>query len=203
MDILLEYWMTILRNASTKRSTFRTAAHHVTRIIASKTAEYMPTTHITIDTPIAPTEGITFAHQILLIPILRSGMAMLPAFLEIFPDAAVGVVGLKRDEKTAQAHWYYENIPSFDARTQIIILDPMIATGGTALETLNFLCNKGAQQKNIIFSSIVSAPEGISAIKKEFSDITIICAGHDQKLNPHKFIIPGLGDFGDRYFGTE
>jgi uracil phosphoribosyltransferase len=79
----------------------------------------------------------------------------------------------------------------------------MIATGGTALETLKFLCNKGAQQKNIIFTSIVSAPEGISAIQKEFSNVTIICAGHDKELNAHKFIIPGLGDFGDRYFGTE
>lgn len=203
MDTLLNYWMTILRDSSTERSAFRMAAQQVTRIIAGKAAEYIPTNHVTIDTPIVQTEGLTFAHQILLIPILRSGMAMLPAFLEIFPNAVVGVVGLKRDEKTAQAHWYYENIPLFDARTHIIILDPMIATGGTALETLKFLRNKGAQQKNIIFSSIVSAPEGISAIKKEFSDIIIICAGHDQKLNAHKFIIPGLGDFGDRYFGTE
>jgi len=203
MNTLLKYWMTILRDVSTERSTFRNAAHQVTRIIASQTAEYIPTHTTTIDTPIAQTEGLNFTHKILLIPILRSGMAMLPAFLEIFPNAAVGVVGLKRDEKTAQAHWYYENIPSFDTHTQIIIIDPMIATGGTACETLKFLCNKGAQQKNIIFASIVSAPEGINAIKKEFGAITIVCAGHDQGLTPHKFIIPGLGDFGDRYFGTE
>jgi uracil phosphoribosyltransferase len=203
MDTLLKYWMTILRDASTERSAFRMAAHQVTRIIAGKAAEYIPTNHVTIHTPIAQAEGITFAHQILLIPILRSGMAMLPAFLEIFPNAVVGIVGLKRDEKTAQAHWYYENVPLFDTHTHIIILDPMIATGGTALETLKFLCNKGAQQKNMIFASIVSAPEGISAIQNEFSDITIICAGHDKELNVHKFIIPGLGDFGDRYFGTE
>jgi uracil phosphoribosyltransferase len=130
-------------------------------------------------------------------------MAMLPAFLEIFPEAAVGVVGLRRDEKTAQAHWYYKNLPPFDASASVIILDPMIATGGTALEVLKYVCAQGARQENIIFSSIVSAPEGMKAIKREFGAITVICAGYDYGLNIHKFIIPGLGDFGDRYFGTE
>lgn len=203
MDTLLQYWMTILRDEKTERAVFRTAAYQVSRIIAHQIAQKISVQRLTVETPIAAASGLTFAQSPLLVPILRSGMAMLPAFLDIFPDAPVGVVGLKRDEKTAIAHWYYENVPPFESTNQIVILDPMIATGGTGIETLTFLAKKGAQQKNIIYASIVSAPEGLDLIKQEFPDIDIICAAHDKGLTKEKFIIPGLGDFGDRFFGTE
>lgn len=203
MDTLLQYWMTILRDEKTERAVFRTAAYQVSRIIAHQIAQKISVQRLTVETPIAAASGLTFAQSPLLVPILRSGMAMLPAFLDIFPDAPVGVVGLKRDEKTAIAHWYYENVPPFESTSQIVILDPMIATGGTGIETLTFLAKKGAQQKNIIYASIVSAPEGLDLIKQEFPDIDIICAAHDKGLTKEKFIIPGLGDFGDRFFGTE
>jgi uracil phosphoribosyltransferase len=203
MDTLLQYWMTILRDEKTERAVFRTAAYQVSRIIAHQIAQKISVKQLTVETPIAVASGLTFAHSPLLVPILRSGMAMLPAFLDIFPDAPVGVVGLKRDEKTAIAHWYYENVPQFEPTSQIVILDPMIATGGTGIETLTFLEKKGALQKNIMYASIVSAPEGIDLIKKEFPTIDIICAAHDKGLTKEKFIIPGLGDFGDRFFGTE
>ena len=203
MDKTVEYWMTMLRNKKTGRPEFRTAANQISRIIAYQVAQQVTHQKVTIETPITSTTGTTFEHPLLLVPILRSGMAMLPAFLETFCDAQVGIVGLRRDEVTATAHWYYHNIPPFDPKTQVVILDPMIATGGTGIETLRFLIQKGAQQKNILYASIVSAPEGIAAIKKEFADITIICAAHDKGLTKDKFITPGLGDFGDRYFGTE
>lgn len=203
MDTLLQYWMTILRDEKTERAVFRTAAYQVSRIIAHQIAQKISVNQLTIETPIASASGLTFAHSPLLVPILRSGMAMLSAFLDIFPDAPVGIVGLKRDEKTAVAHWYYENVPLFNPENQVVILDPMIATGGTGIETLTFLEKKGALQKNIMYASIVSAPEGIDLIKKEFPAIDIICAAHDKGLTKDKFIIPGLGDFGDRFFGTE
>jgi len=203
MDKTIEYLMTILRDKKTTRPQFRSAAHQVSRILAYHVAQKLPDKPLAIETPIAPTTGITFQRPPLLIPILRSGMAMLPAFLEIFQDARVGIVGLKRDEKTAVAHWYYHNVPSFDSETQTVILDPMIATGGTGLEVLKFLKQKGAAQKNIFYAAIVSAPEGITAIRDYFPDVNIICASHDNGLTKDKFITPGLGDFGDRYFGTE
>ena len=203
MDTLLQYWMTILRDEKTVRPVFRTASYQVSRIIAHQIAQKISVHQMTIETPIAATTGITFARPPLLVPILRSGIAMLPAFLDIFPDAPVGIVGLKRDEKTAIAHWYYENVPPFDPKNQIVILDPMIATGGTGIETLTFLVQRGAIQKNIMYASIVSAPEGIDMFKKEFPEIDIICAAQDKGLTKDKFIIPGLGDFGDRFFGTE
>jgi uracil phosphoribosyltransferase len=203
MDTLLQYWMTILRDEKTERAVFRTASYQVARIMAYKIAQKISVQKLTVETPISSASGLTFTHSPLLVPILRSGMAMLPAFLDIFPDAPVGVVGLKRDEKTAIAHWYYENVPPFDPSSQIVILDPMIATGGTGIETLTFLAKKGALQKNIMYASIVSAPEGIELIKREFPEIDIMCAAQDKGLTKDKFIIPGLGDFGDRFFGTE
>lgn len=203
MDKTIEYWMTILRDKKTECPQFRIAAHQVSRIIAYYVAQKLPHKKMIVETPIATTTGITFEHSLLLVPILRSGMAMLPAFLETFCDARIGVVGLKRDETTAVAHWYYQNVPTFDTETQIVILDPMIATGGTGIETVKFLEQKGAQQKNITYAAIVSAPEGLAVIEKSFPAITIICASHDKGLTKDKFIIPGLGDFGDRYFGTE
>ena len=113
---------------------------------------------------------------------------MLPAFLSFFLDATIGVVGLKRDEKTAKAHLYYNNIPAIEKMSQIIILDPMIATGGTGIETIKILKNKGVEEKDIIFASIVCAPEGIDVIRAEFPNIKILTASIDKKLNKEKFI---------------
>jgi len=158
---------------------------------------------IQIQTPIDTATGIKLADPIVLVPILRSGITMLHAFTHYFPDASIGVVGLRRDEKTAIAHWYYENLPPLSKKEQVIILDPMIATGGTALETLKKLQEHGVPQEKILFVSMVCAPEGLEAIKAKFDQITIITAAVDDHLNAQKFIVPGLGDFGDRYFGTE
>lgn len=203
MDKTLELWMSILRNKKTSRDQFRQAAHQISRIIAFQVTQELSMEHIKIDTPIAPTTGLTFKQPIMLVPVLRSGIVMMQSFLEVFSSAVVGIVGLKRDEKTALPHWYYHNVPSFDDNTQIIVLDPMIATGGTAAATLSHLHELGAKACNIIFAAIVSTPEGLGTIKTVMPEVKIICAANDQGLTPDKFIIPGLGDFGDRYFGTE
>ncbi len=195
--------MTILRNKQTPIDQFRDSAHQLALIMAQEATTYLPTKPHVITTPLeAPFNGTTWAQPVTLIPILRSGLALLPAFLNYFPTANVGIVGLKRDESTAIAHWYYKNIPPISAQSTVIILDPMLATGGSALATLDMLATIDINQKQIIFAGIISSQEGINAVKKSYPDITIITADCDPALNQSKYIVPGLGDFGDRYFGT-
>jgi len=195
--------MSQLRNKKISRSHFRYTADRLAHVLAHEAAQHLAMKKIQVQTPLDKTTGIQVANPIVLVPILRSGITLLPIFLQYFTDATVGVVGLRRDEKTAQAHWYYENFPPLNNTQQFIILDPMIATGGTGIETLKKLKQHGITQDKILFVSIVCAPEGLAAVRAEFPDITIITVAVDDHLNKEKFIIPGLGDFGDRYFGTE
>ena len=203
METSKKVFMTQLRDKKISRAQFRKISNQLTNILACESMKHLQTKEKKIETPLDQTTGQTFADPIALIPILRSGIAMLPIFLDYFESATVGIVGLKRDEETAQANWYYKNLPPISNSTQIIILDPMLATGGTALETLKKLQKHGANHKKTIFVTMICAPEGIKAIKTQFPDVKIINASIDEKLNQNKFIVPGLGDFGDRYFGTE
>ena len=198
-----EYLLSILRNKETSRALFRSTAHLISRLLAFEVLDKIALSKTTITTPVGTTSGLSLSQRIVIVPILRSGITMVEPFLEIFPDACVGVVGLHRDEKTAQACWYYENLPPTSENDRIIIVDPMIATGGTGFETLTLLKKHNANLSTCIFANIISAPEGIKHIKCHFPDITIITAATDSHLNDKKFIVPGLGDFGDRYFGTE
>lgn len=202
MNKAIDLYLTKLRDKNSGRAEFQHNAHMISNLLAQQALLHIKTKEVDITTPIAPTDGLERTQEVVLVPILRAGITMLPAFLQYFPGAAIAVVGLKRDEKTAIAHRYYQNFPPLNKNQQIIILDPMIATGGTGVATLELLKEKGIEQKQILFVSIVSAPEGLTAIKSKFPDITIITAATDEKLNDKKFIIPGLGDFGDRYFGT-
>ena len=203
MEKIKKIFLTILRDKKTSRPEFRKTAHTLSEILAHEAMLHFDTEQFDIETPMAKTVGTKLKPSIILVPILRAGITMVEPFLHYFKDAKIGVVGLKRDEKTAQAHWYYENIPPIEKNTKIIILDPMIATGGTGIEVLKKLKEKGVKQEDILFASIVCSPEGIEIIKSQFPNITILTAAVDEKLNKDKFIIPGLGDFGDRYFGTE
>lgn len=135
--------------------------------------------------------------------ILRSALAFMDAMLDTFPQAPIAFLGLKRDERTAKAHWYYENIPaSLTKRSTVIVFDPMLATGGSAEETLKRLKKHGADMKKTYFVCVIAAPEGIDRIAKLMPRNHIIAATVDDGLDAKKFIVPGLGDFGDRYFGT-
>ena len=195
--------MTILRNKQTPIDQFRASAHQLALILAHEATAYLPIKPTAITTPLeAPFTGTTWATSITLVPILRSGLALLPAFLEYFPTANVGVVGLKRDEQTAIAHWYYKNIPPIPIDSTVIILDPMIATGGSAVATLDMLANLGIKDTNMLFVGIISSQEGVNTVKQAYPNLTIITADCDPALNQAKYIVPGLGDFGDRYFGT-
>ena len=203
MENAKNLFLTILRDKNTSRPNFRKAADTLSGILAHETLNHIPMKKIEVQTPIEKTIGIKIAHPVTLVPILRSGITMVEPFLHYFYDAKIGVVGLRRDEETAKANLYYNNIPPIEPDDTVIILDPMIATGGTGVETLKILKDKGIKEKNIIFASIISSPEGIDHVRLHSPNITILTAGIDQRLNDKKFIVPGLGDFGDRYFGTE
>ena len=198
-----QYLLSILRNKDTPRNIFRATAHTLSRLLALRTVDHLHLTQKPITTPTGTTIGFSIQQRIVIIPILRSGMIMVDPFLEIFTQAYVGVVGLHRDEVTAKPHLYYEQFPEISQEDQIIIVDPMIATGGTGVAALKHLKERNANLQTLIFANIINAPEGIAHIKENFPEITIISAATDPGMNDKKFIVPGLGDFGDRYFGTE
>ena len=194
--------LTILRNKDTKISAFRKAARKLSFILAGRVMEQLEKDQITIETPIAKTNGCKLKNNIVLIPILRSGIALLDTFFRFFEDAKIGFIGLKRDEQTAIPHLYYDNLPKIENSDDIIVLDPMIATGGSACAALKILKDMGLREEKMIFVAVIGTNEGIAKIQREFPKIKILCFQEDQKLNDKKYIVPGLGDFGDRYFGT-
>ena len=198
-----QYFLSILRNKNTARGAFRVAAEQLATLLAVRALEHLHMKEVPIETTLAKTTGLTFDQRIILVPILRSGLTMVEPFLRIVPEALVGVVGLRRDEKTAVAHWYYENMPPLLPTDQVIVVDPMIATGGTGKQTLEMLQEKGADMTRLIYVSMVGAPEGIKIITSAFATITLVLAAEDSHLNEKKYIVPGLGDYGDRYFGTD
>jgi uracil phosphoribosyltransferase len=203
MQTTQQLLITTLRNKNTSRATFRATTELLTQSLALQVLQRLRLQPITIETPLQETTGITLEQQPVLVPILRSGIAMLPPFLMYLNEARVGIVGVQRDEKTAKPHTYYSHLPSLTHDTPIIILDPMLATGGTLTATIALLLEHGAQEKNIIFVGIISAPPGVELIKKHYPHVPLIIAQHDPELNKDNFIEPGLGDFGDRFFGTD
>lgn len=195
-----ELLLTILRDKNTKTADFRKAADDLALILANETVKFLPKEKFAIQTPLTKTAGYKIKNDIILVPILRAGLALLPAFLKTFPESKVGFIGLKRDEKTFQSKLYYKNIPKISRNDSIIILDPMLATGGSLVEAIKILKDAGAKEEKMIYAGVVSAPEGVKNLKNNFPKIKTIIAAHDQKLNNQKYILPGLGDFGDRYF---
>lgn len=195
--------LTTLRDKNTNRADFRSATEKITHLLAHESFHFLKEKKISVQTPFQKTAGEKLHHDIVLLPILRSGMAFLPVFLSYFPNAKVGFMGLKRDEKTAVAHEYYRNIPKLGKQSMVIVLDPMIATGGSAVDTLQVLKKLKVPESRIIFVGLIAAEEGLRRVRKHFPGVKIVIGVVDKELNNKKFIVPGLGDFGDRYFGTE
>lgn len=194
--------LTILRDKNTSQDDFRIATRKLAAIMAAEASQKIIEEQIKIETTLAIAQGAQISQRICLVPILRSGVALLADFMYYFDKAIIGFLGMKRDEKTFQPYLYYENIPKLEKDDMIIILDPMIATGGSGSLAIKRILEKGAQEQNILFVSILAAPEGISKLKECYKKITIQSVAIDQKLNQDKYILPGLGDFGDRFFGT-
>ena len=195
-------FLTILRDRSTEREHYRKAADQLASIMAAESGQFLLKLKKSVETPVGRAQGEYFSQEPALVSILRSGLVLLPAFLNLYPKASVGLIGIRRDEKTAEARLYYSNLPRLHRETPIFLLDPMIATGGSAALAVKLLKEAGAEEKQIVLFSILAAPDGLAHIERACPSIRIHAVHVDQKLDPKKWIVPGLGDFGDRYFGT-
>ena len=197
---LVDNSLVALRDVGTGTDAFRRHARLLTLILAFHVLGDLPTRDVSVQTPLEQTAGKVIARSVIFVPVLRAGLAMLDAMSDFVQGSKVGFVGLERDEQTAIAHSYYQKLPSQLADAETIILDPMLATGGSALATTDLL--KRNRASSIRLACIVAAPEGVSLLRREHPDVHIYTAALDRALNERKFILPGLGDFGDRYFGT-
>ncbi|MFO7950486.1 MAG: uracil phosphoribosyltransferase [Candidatus Fermentibacteraceae bacterium] len=191
--------LTGLRDRTTNSADFRMQARRLALMLAVETTRYLPTEPVQVETPLEATLGERLVEQPVLVPIMRAGMGMLEAFQIFLPGAPVGFVALRRDEETAEPIWFYRSLPDVRDR-RMLILDPMLATGGTAEEVLADLFDRGADSAWLVCA--VAAPEGISRLG-HFDDLTIVTVSVDRELDEDWFIRPGLGDFGDRLYDGE
>lgn len=189
-----------LRDARTPLPAFRRAADRISSLLAAEALRDLPTERATVDTPLGPAEGRVVRTDVVVVPVLRAGLGMLDAVLELLPEARVGHIGLQRDETTAIASTYYSKLPPKLADSYVLMIDPMLATGGSALAAIDML--KAASARIIRMICIVAAPEGVALLERHHPDVVVYTPVIDQHLNAQKFIVPGLGDFGDRLYGT-
>ncbi len=196
---LARHLVTHLRDASTKPALFRTIANHLTTVLALEATRDLPVRSEEVATPLEVVQGDVLATGLVVVPILRAGLGMLPAIVELFPDVSVGYIGLARDETTAVASPYYQKLPRIRDRV-VLVVDPMLATGGSACQALDAVKEAGA--KDIRLVCVVAAPEGVALVNAQHPDVRIVAGALDRALNAQKYILPGLGDFGDRLYGT-
>lgn len=189
-----------LRERTTAPDEFRRLARRISLLLAAEATRDLPTAEATVETPLEAASARRLAVRVVAVPVLRAGLAMLEAFLELVPRAQVGYFGLERNEETAVARLYYEKVPQALGDAVVFLLDPMLATGGSAAMALADLRRLGATAVRLL--SVVSAPEGIAHLESAAPDTIIYTAAVDRTLNARKYILPGLGDFGDRLYGT-
>ncbi len=188
-----------LRNVNTEGESFRLAARKITHILLIEATRNIPLSKGRVSTPLEETEAYTWAKEITFVPIIRAGISMTEPALDLFPSAAVGFVGLERDEDTAIARSYYRKVPPLVGRKTFIV-DPMLATGGSTLQAIESCQQNQADDLSVV--TIISSPEGVEAIQKKHPEISVYTATLDRELNEKKYILPGLGDFGDRLYNT-
>jgi uracil phosphoribosyltransferase len=194
-DALLE-----LRDVRTQPREFRQAANRISVLLAAEALKDVPSRAHVVETPLGPAEGRILGGDVVVVPVLRAGLGMLDAVLELVPAARVGHIGLQRDEATAIASKYYTKLPRDLADSFVLMIDPMLATGGSAVAAIDLLKAAGARRLRMI--CIVAAPEGVALVDQHHPDVEVYTPVIDRELNPHKYIVPGLGDFGDRLYGT-
>ncbi|MFC1527811.1 uracil phosphoribosyltransferase [Candidatus Neomarinimicrobiota bacterium] len=197
---LVKHSLTVLRNKKTKTEMFRRHTATVSQILIVEVLKNIATNETTVETPLNIAKGHKVQEKIVVVPVLRAGLSMLFPARDFLPWASVGFIGLERDENTAIAREYYKNLPKKLKNKYVLILDPMLATGGSLVDTITAVKQK--HPKRISSVCIVGAPEGIERMKNEHPDVDLYIAAIDSHLDENKFIVPGLGDFGDRYFGT-
>jgi uracil phosphoribosyltransferase len=196
---LAHHVLTHLRDQTTKPVLFRTLSYQISLLLALEATRDLATVEKEIQTPLETMKGRVLAKPLVIVPILRAGLGMLQPFHDIFPDVSVGYVGLERDHKTAVARSYYCKLPPLTG-ARVLVVDPMLATGGSAAQALTLVKAQGAT--DVGFVCIVAAPEGVATVQQAHPEVPIHAGAMDRQLNANKYILPGLGDFGDRLYGT-
>jgi uracil phosphoribosyltransferase len=191
--------LTAMRATGTDSSSFRAALHELTTMLVYEAARSFPVETYPITTPVAPTEGFRLADPPLLVPVLRAGLGMADAALALLPESSMGFVGLARDEETFEPRAYLESLPRDLSGLPVLVLDPMLATGGSLLHCCRLLADRGCTDITVL--CVLAAPEGIERLERSGLPLRLVTASVDEGLNDRKFIVPGLGDAGDRQFG--
>jgi len=197
---LIEHKLTILRDEKTDPFHFRLLVDEISYLMLFEATRDLPLRDTTVKTPVATAKAKKLDTKLMICPILRAALGMLDGIFKLIPDASVGFLGFQRNEETLEPEFYYAKLPADHTERTAIIIDPMFATGGTAIDAVNFLKEKGV--KDIRFLAIVAAPEGIEKFSQAHPDVPVYIAAVDEKLNENGYIVPGLGDAGDRVFNT-
>lgn len=200
---LIKHKLTYLRDKNTNPKEFRELVKEVSALMAYEITRDLPLEEIEIETPLMKTKGYILSTKITLVSILRAGLIMSDGILNLIPNAKVGHIGMYRDPETLKPVTYYVKLPVSISETKVFLLDPMLATGGSIVKSIDLLIEKNVKLENIDVISLVSAPEGISYIREYYENVLIYTISIDEKLNDHGYILPGLGDAGDRLFGTK
>lgn len=198
---LIIHKLTQLRNRDTGTKDFRETLNEIAGLMAYEISRDLPLKAVRIETPIRECDTHELARNIVLVPILRAGLGMVDGITNLIPTAKVGHVGMYRDHDTLEPNTYYAKLPACINNAAVMVLDPMLATGGSASATISYLKKEGANQVRLV--CIVGAPEGVKRIEREHPDVDIYLSALDEKLNDNGYIVPGLGDAGDRIFGTK
>lgn len=197
---LILHKITMMRDKNATVKDFRELVYEIALLMGYEATRDLAVADTEVQTPVAVAKGKTILKQVAVVPILRAGLGMVDAIVSLIPAAKVGHIGLYRDHETLEPVEYYCKLPTEIEERQVIVVDPMLATGGSAIAAINFIKQRGA--KNIKFMCLISAPEGLKALREAHPDVEIYCGALDEKLNENGYIVPGLGDAGDRLFGT-
>ncbi len=199
---LIQHKLAILRDKRTSVKEFRELVGEIAGLMCYEATRNLPTVEVEIETPVAPAKVRVLAgKKLAIVPVLRAGLGMVDKMVSLIPSAKIGHIGLYRDPDTHQPVEYYCKLPEDIANRQVFLVDPMLATGGSAVAAIDFLKARGC--RNIIMMNIIGCPEGIQAVQKAHPDVEVYLAAVDEGLNTHAYIVPGLGDAGDRIFGTK
>ena len=198
---LIDHKLAKIRDKNTDTKTFRENVQELSGLMAYEVTRDLPTRPIEVETPLTKTEANVLAKDVVIVPILRAGLGMVDGIHMMIPTAKIGHIGLYRDEETLTPHSYYVKFPKEIASATVLLVDPMLATGGSVLAAIDALKKAGA--KDIRFVGLVGCPEGVKVLEKAYPDVDIYLAAMDEKLNEKAYIVPGLGDAGDRLFGTK
>jgi uracil phosphoribosyltransferase len=197
---LVQHNLARLRDRRTQPQEFRRLLGEIAALMTYEATRTFAVKKISVQTPLAPCAGIQLEREVALVPVLRAGLGMLDAILELIPHARVGFIGLKREETTLRAMFYHKSLPKNLERFEVLLIDPMLATGGSTVAAIDLLKEQGAKHIRVV--NLVAAPEGIAMVRKYHPRVPIYVAAVDKKLNERGYILPGLGDAGDRLFGT-